>query len=119
METHAGPGSARGLLAWGYGAVALVALVATWSQNLAFLAQRGNGGLTGFVRDAWANHAAASLGNDVLLVALAAAIFMVVEARRLGIRHVWVFIALAAVVAISVSFPLFLLVRERRLAARG
>jgi hypothetical protein len=100
-----------------YGVIAFAALILTWSQNLAFFAQRDNGGLAGFLRDAWANHAAASLGNDVILVALTAAVFMVIEARRLGIRHVWVFFVLALGVAISVAFPLFLIVRERRLAA--
>lgn len=101
-----------------YGVIAVVALVATWSQNIAFFAGRDNGGLIGFLGDAWGNHAAASLGYDVVLVGVAAFVFMVAEGRRLGIRHVWVFIVLSLVVAVSVAFPVFLIVRERRLAER-
>lgn len=100
-----------------YAIIAAGALIATWSQNIRFFAQDDNGGLGGFLRDAWANPAAASLSNDVLFVALAAAVFMVVESRRLGIRHVWIFLAGSLLVAISVAFPLFLLVRQRALAA--
>lgn len=42
-----------------------------------------------------------------------------VEARRLGIRFVWAYVILGLLVAISVTFPLFLLARERRLALSG
>ncbi|SEF50823.1 Protein of unknown function [Thermomonospora echinospora] len=99
-----------------YAAVAVGALIATWSQNIRFFARDDNGGLAGFLRDAWANPAAASLSNDVVFVALAAVVLMVVEARRLGVRHVWAYVVGALVIAISVTFPLFLIARQRRLA---
>jgi hypothetical protein len=101
-----------------YGAIALGALVATWSQNIRFFRQAGNGGITGFLEATYANPAAASITNDIIFVALAAAVLMWVEARRLGIPHVWVYLVLSLVVAISVSFPLFLIARQRRLAAQ-
>ena len=41
---------------------------------------------------------------------------MVVEARRLGIRFVWLYVILGFAIAISVTFPLFLIAREMRLA---
>ena len=44
---------------------------------------------------------------------------MIIEARRIGIRFVWLYVVLGLTVAISVTFPLFLIARERRLAARG
>ena len=98
-----------------YALLALAALVATWTHNLAYLAEPGPRGISDFMRDAYANHAAASLSSDVLLVAVAAGIFMVVEGRRVGVRHVWVYLVLSALVAVSVMFPLFLIARERRL----
>jgi len=102
-----------------YALFAAGALVATWSQNLAFFAQSPHAGVVGFLRGGYANPAAASLTNDLLFLTGAAILWMVVEARRHGIRFVWLYVALSFVVAISVSFPLFLIARERRLAAGG
>ena len=99
-----------------YALLAAGALYATWSNNLAFFAMPGNGGLAGFVRMSYANPAAASIANDVAFVCLAAFVFMVTEARRLQIRFVWVYMLLSLAVAISVMFPLFLLARHVRLA---
>ena len=96
--------------------IAAVALVATWSQNLAFMAQPDSGGIGGFLQAAFANHAAASLGLDLLLFCIAAFVFMLVEAQRLGIRLVWLYIILSLLIAVSVMFPLFLIARQRRLA---
>jgi len=100
-----------------YGLVALGALIGTWSQNLAFLAQPDSGGILGFIRATAPNHAAASIGIDLGFMCVAAFVWMVVEARRLGIRFVWAYIALSLLIAVSVMFPLFLLARQRRMAA--
>lgn len=62
------------------------------------------------------NPVTASIGWDVLGVALACIVFMLAEARRLRIRWVWAYVIGGAAVAISVTFPLFLIARERRLA---
>jgi hypothetical protein len=37
---------------------------------------------------------------------------MVVEARRLGMRFAWAYVALGMLVAFACAFPLFLFVRE-------
>jgi uncharacterized protein DUF2834 len=102
-----------------YGVIALGALVATWSQNIRFFLREDNGGLVGFLRDSYANPAAASITNDILFVLLAAIAFMVVEARRLGIRHVWGYVLVSFVIALSVALPLFLIARQLRLARRS
>ena len=102
-----------------YAALAVGALLATWSHNLEFFALPGNGGALGFIRMAYANPAAASLANDILFVCLAVFTFMVVEARRLGIRYVWVYILLSIMVAVSVMVPMFLIARQLRLARPG
>jgi hypothetical protein len=99
-----------------YGLIALIALPATWINNLAFMTQSSDNSVLDFLRGAYANAAAASLSNDLFLVAFAACIFMVVEGRRLGIRYIWLYIVLSALVAISVTFPLFLLFRQIKLA---
>lgn len=101
-----------------YGLIAVAALLGTWSQNLAFFAMPDNGGIAGFLSMAMVNPAAASLTIDLGFFCLAAVIWMVVEARRTGVRFVWVYVALSFLVAISVTFPLFLIARELRLARR-
>lgn len=66
---------------------------------------------------AWSGSAAVSvLTWDLSLVAIAAAIFMVLEARRIGMKRVWVYIVLSGFTAMACSFPLFLAMRERHLA---
>jgi Na+/serine symporter len=104
-------------LCWIYGAIALGALVATWSQNIRFFGKEDNGGLSGFIEGMYENAAAASISNDLLFMLLAAFVLMYIEGRRHGIRHLWVYFVGSFLIAVSVMFPLFLLARERKLAA--
>jgi hypothetical protein len=102
-----------------YAVVALAALAATWSQNLQLMAP-GMGPLdpyAAFIEQAGANAAARSITVDIAFFLLAAAAFMIIEARRLGVRFVWAYILLGFFIAISVTFPLFMIAREFRLAA--
>lgn len=59
--------------------------------------------------------AVGSIGVDLLVVAIAGCILIVVEARRLGMRRAWLYIVLSGVTAFAFTFPLFLAMRERRL----
>src|SRR6478609_3709693 len=101
----------RKLLCAAYAAIALVALAATWSQNILFF---GGGGFLGFWDATKANHATRSITVDIALLLLAVAILMVIEARRLGVKFVWAYIIGGFLIAISVTFPLFLLAGELR-----
>ncbi|MDP1738312.1 MAG: DUF2834 domain-containing protein [Caulobacter sp.] len=103
-----------------YALIASVALVATWSQNMAYF--RGAADLAdvldAFVRfalDTRANAASRSITVDLALFTLAGSAFMIIEARRLGISWVWAYILLGFLVAISVTFPLFMIARERHI----
>ncbi len=108
----------RSVLCGVYGLIAFVALLATWSQNLAY---RDNpAGLLGnFLRDLTVNPAARSITVDIALLFLAVAVLMVLEARKRDIPYVWLYIVGGMMIAISVTFPLFLIARERKLAAAG
>jgi hypothetical protein len=100
-----------------YALVAVIALVATWWQNLTYVWQSGEmSALNQFLPDLSANPAARSIAVDIGLFLLAASVFMVIEARRLGVRFVWLYILFGFVIAISVTFPLFMIARELRLA---
>lgn len=102
-----------------YGILAVGALVVTQVQLVRFLRQPDNGGVWGFVTDGFVNPAAAFLTSDLLIVAVAALVYMVVEARRIGLRFVWTYVAVSIVIAISVGLPLFLLARQLTLAPRA
>jgi hypothetical protein len=108
-----------------YAAIALLALFATWSQNVHYFRPQ-DGALLGFVLatgrfwpDTLATPASVSITVDIALFALAASAFLIIEARRLGIRFAWLYVIFGLLVAISVTFPLFLIARELRLARGG
>ena len=94
--------------------VAIVGLVGTWTFNIAAIV-----GQRDFVGD-WLHSGPAvlSLTVDVLVAAVAAVAFMLFESRRLGMRRVWVYVALIPLVALAFALPLFLAMRERALVAR-
>jgi hypothetical protein len=96
-----------------YGAIAIAALIATWSQNAAYVDNPG-GFLLDFLNDSKVTPASRSLTVDIVLFFLAAGILMVVEARKHGVRFVWAYIVGGFAIAISVTFPLFLIARELR-----
>ncbi|HEX3288190.1 MAG TPA: DUF2834 domain-containing protein [Mycobacterium sp.] len=96
-----------------YVVIALVALIATWSQNILFF--NGGGSFLGFWQATKVNPASRSITVDIALFLLSVAILMVIEARRVGVKFVWAYIVAGFLIAISVAFPLFLLARELRL----
>lgn len=95
--------------------LAIAGLIGTWTFNVLAIVQ-----LRDFIGD-WVNSgpAVSSLTVDLLVVAVAGSIFMVVEARRLGMRFVWLYIVGSAITAFAFTFPLFLAMRERAIAARA
>ena len=68
--------------------------------------------------DAWFGSAVDwVLSLDLLIVAIAGSALMIFEGRRLGMKRVWLYIVLSGVTAFAFTFPLFLAMRERRLAS--
>jgi hypothetical protein len=55
---------------------------------------------------------------DLLVSAVVFLVFVVAEGRRLDIRPIWLPIAATFTVGVSLGFPLFLYLRERRLDSR-
>lgn len=88
-----------------YATVALVGGVGTWFFNIASI-RAGEDYLGGW----FANSASSSAAVDVIVVALVACIFMVLEARRVGMSTVitGVLVVLTFAVAIAFTFPAFL-----------
>jgi len=109
----------RQLLCVFYGLIALTALIMTWSQNLLYFTGPSPAGFGQYVLDLKASGSARSFTVDIGLFLLAATGLMVVEARKLGVRFVWLYVILGFAIAISVTFPLFLIAREIRLTRAG
>lgn len=109
----------RQLLCVFYGLIALTALIMTWGQNLLYFTGPDPAGFGQYVQDLKATGAARSFTVDIGLFLLAGVALMVIEARKLGVRFVWVYVVLSFAIAISVTFPLFLIAREIRLTRAG
>ena len=109
----------RRLLCLFYGLIAALALLGTGSQNRHYFASPAGtlNAFGAFVVDAKVTPASRSIAVDIAIVFLAAIVFMLFEARKLRIPFVWAYIVLGLLVAISVTFPLFLVAREFKLAA--
>jgi hypothetical protein len=90
---------------------ALVGAAGTWYYNLRF---EGDSYLGSW----FANDAAASAAVDVIVVAIAATVWMLVESRRIGLRGGWLHALAVPTVAIAFSFPLFLARREYHLSGQ-
>ena len=63
----------------------------------------------------FANRTSTAFALDLVAVVLVAAIWMAVEARRVGIGAIWRFYVLLALFGLGGTLPLFLWARERRL----
>jgi hypothetical protein len=94
--------------------LAIFGLVGTWTYNIQAILQQND-----FLGD-WFNNgpAVGSLTMDLLIMAVAACALIVIEGRRLGMRHLWAYIVFSGLTAIAFTFPLFLMNRERLLESR-
>jgi hypothetical protein len=102
-----------------YGVIAALALLGTWTHNVAYL----GGGFIDVNRQFWsdtfANPASRSITVDLFFLSLAVSLWMVTEARRLQMRGVWLYLLFGLLIAISVTVPAFMIHRQRALAARA
>jgi hypothetical protein len=95
--------------------LAIVGLVGTWFFNALAIVQ-----VRDFLGDWFGSGPAVnSLGVDLLVVAVAGSILIIIEARRLGMKRAWLYIVLSGITAFAFTFPLFLAMRERKLVELG
>jgi hypothetical protein len=97
-----------------YLALAIVGLVGTWTLNILAILS-GSDFVTEWRTNGFATQ---SLQVDLLVLAVAAGAFVAIEGRRIGMPRAWLLLPLAAVTAAAFVIPLFLALRERRLAAQ-
>ncbi len=100
-----------------YLVLAVAGALLPWLANLDYIREAGGAfDIAQFVAQANANPAAASLSRDLGIGATAVVIWIVREARRLQMRGLpWVLLS-CVTLAFACAAPLFLYLRERRLA---
>jgi hypothetical protein len=99
-----------------YAITAILALIATWVNNLAFLATPESQSVMGWYNSLYANAAAASFMNDLFFLTFAVCVFIIIEGRKYKIRFFWAYILFSGITAISFTFPLFLIARQIAIA---
>jgi hypothetical protein len=98
---------------WVYVSIAAIGLIGTAYFNIKGFTEPSDS----FFAAWFANSAVISLSIDLLVVASAASIFIILEGRRLGMRWYWLYVAASFITAVAFTFALFLAMRERKLAA--
>jgi hypothetical protein len=98
-------------LAFVYLLLSVAGLIGTWTFNVFAIVQ-----MTDFIGDlVTSGPAVSSITVDLLVVAVAGSVFIIVEARRLGMRFGWLYVVAAGLTAFAFTFPLFLAMRQRHL----
>jgi hypothetical protein len=70
------------------------------------------------IGQAIANPISAFAWSDLMVSAVVVIVFVLIEGRRIGMRHAWTSL-LGLLVGISLALPLFLLLRERHMRQTG
>ena len=93
-----------------YGVLAIIGVVVTWYFNLQPME-------TSYIAGLYANPAASSFTNDLIVVVTAFLVWSFVETRRLNMSYgLWIAVFIFTfVIAAAMTVPLFMLLRERRL----
>jgi len=101
-----------------YALTGLVALVGTWGNNIEYLDLGIVGANIHFWQETLVNPASRSITVDILCLALAAIVWMLLEARRLSMRGAWLWVLFGVFVAMGAAFPWFMVHRELVLERR-
>lgn len=106
-----------------YAALCVPGALLPWWQFLPWLSEHG-ADLPLFFGHLFANGVSGAFGLDLIVTALVICCLIVVEGRRVGVRHLWVPVLATFLIAVSLGLPLFLYLRERALeeneaSARG
>lgn len=95
-----------------YGVLALIGVFVTWYYNLQPMEMS-------YIEGLYANPAASSFTNDLIVVVTVFLVWSFVETGRLKMSYaLWIAIFISTfVIAAAMTVPLFMLLRERRLIA--
>ena len=99
-----------------YAVMAIIGLCATWYYNLQAMELNPNFSYASFISDNYVNPSSASIMNDIAVILVVFFFWSFFEARRVGMKHWWIYLPLSILLALAFAYPLFLLMRERAMA---
>jgi hypothetical protein len=85
------------------------------SQLFPFLAEHGLN-IPLLIEQLFANRISGFFGLDVIVSSVVLWVFVFTEGRRQQMNHLWVYVLCNLVVGVSLGLPLFLYMRERKIA---
>jgi hypothetical protein len=97
-----------------YLALCVAGTLLPYSQFIPFLREHGLDARV-FFEQLFSNWIGGFFGMDVIVSSVVLWVFVFVDGRRSGVKHLWMPIAASLVVGVSLGLPLFLYMREARL----
>lgn len=102
-----------------YHALAAVGLMATWYYNGLYILGGGGLGPAEFFGTAFANALTTAITIDVYCSALVFSVWVVTDAKRMGLRRSWLYVVVCFCIGLAVALPLYLAQRERLIASNA
>ena len=99
-----------------FAAASVIGIIVAWYFNIQYIQASENLSLIAFVQDMYVNSASASISNDLFVVVAVFLVWSFSEAKRLGMRHWWVYPVLTFGIAIAFAFPLLMYMREKAIS---
>lgn len=99
-----------------YLVLCILGTILPYSQFIPFLLEHGFD-LNLFLEQLFANHISSFFGMDLIVTSLVLWVFVFWEGNRLRMGNLWIYVASNLLVGVSLALPLFLLMRQRKLAA--
>lgn len=59
--------------------------------------------------------ASRSILIDIILLFMSIWVWMVIEAKKLGMKHLWAYFVFGLIIGVSFTVPIFLIMREQKL----
>ena len=97
--------------------LAVLGTVLPCSQLLPFLIEHGLN-IPLLVEQLFANRISGFFGLDVIVSSIVLWVFVLTEGRRQQMKHLWIYLICNLLVGVSLGLPLFLFIREHRIARR-
>lgn len=105
-------------LKWFYFLMSVVGLILPWIFNLEYFANSENIHFLPYLNTLTVNPATTGLTIDVYLAALVFSVWLVKESHELRIKNSFLYIIACFGLGIAFAFPLFLAVRESKIASK-